>query len=223
VSGRHRSDDGTGAPSPFDDEYVVVEPRRRHTARFLRAGRPVNLSERLVPIGTGLAVVLILLIAAVSMWGMPGGGSDRAASTAQRSAPDRGSRDDLRPSGSTSATASASPTTSPSASPKPTSKPSKSPVVTSAGTCQASYYGDGSHTANGEKFDPTALTAAHKTLPFNTRVKVTNTKNGKSVVVRINDRGPFVSGRCLDLTTAAFADIASLSSGVITVKYEVLK
>jgi len=219
VSGRHRSDDGTGQPTSMDAEHPV-DLRPRHTARSVRrAGRPASLGDRLVPIGTGVAVVLILLIAAVSLWGLPGGGADKPASTAQRSAPDRGSRDDLRPSGSASPTASASPTTSPS----PTAKPSKSPVVTSSGTCQASYYGDGSHTANGEKFDPTALTAAHKTLPFNTKVKVTNTKNGKSVVVRINDRGPFVTGRCLDLTTAAFADIASLSSGVITVRYEVLK
>ena len=70
--------------------------------------------------------------------------------------------------------------------------------------------------------NPNAYTAAHKTLPFGTRVRVTNAANGKSVVVVIRDRGPFVAGRCLDLTPAAFGAIASLSSGVITVKYEVL-
>jgi rare lipoprotein A len=86
-----------------------------------------------------------------------------------------------------------------------------------------SYYADGQKTANGEQFDPNAFTAANKTLPFNTRVRITNPANGKSVVVRINDRGPFVAGRCFDLSRAAFAAIASLSSGVLSAaKYEVL-
>lgn len=86
-----------------------------------------------------------------------------------------------------------------------------------------SYYSDGQVTADGEQFDPNAFTAAHKTLPFNTRVRVTNPANGESVVVRINDRGPFVSGRCLDLSRAAFEAIASLGTGVLpAAKYEVL-
>jgi rare lipoprotein A len=94
--------------------------------------------------------------------------------------------------------------------------------VTDSGTCGVSYYETGSVTASGEPFDPDGLTAAHKSLPFDTRVRVTNTANGKSVVVRINDRGPFVSGRCIDLARGAFTQIASLSSGVIRAKYEVL-
>jgi rare lipoprotein A len=95
--------------------------------------------------------------------------------------------------------------------------------VVSSDTCGVSYYSDGQRTANGEVFDPNAFTAASKTLPFNTRVRVTNPANGKSVVVRINDRGPYVSGRCLDLSRAAFQAIASLSAGVIpAAKYEVL-
>jgi rare lipoprotein A len=77
-------------------------------------------------------------------------------------------------------------------------------------------------TANGENFNPDALTAAHKTLPFDTKVRVTNPANGKSVTVRINDRGPFIDGRCLDLSRAAFASIASLDVGAMTVRYEVL-
>jgi rare lipoprotein A len=60
----------------------------------------------------------------------------------------------------------------------------------------------GGKTANGERAEPSRLTAAHKTLPFGTRVKVTNRKNGRSVVVRINDRGPFIRGRVIDLTPA---------------------
>jgi len=70
----------------------------------------------------------------------------------------------------------------------------------------ASWYGPGFHgkrTANGERFDTHALTAAHKTLPFGTKVRVTNEQTGKSVVVRINDRGPYAHGRVIDLSKAA--------------------
>lgn len=89
-------------------------------------------------------------------------------------------------------------------------------------SCKASYYWDPQPTANGERFNPNALTAAHKSLPFNSRVKVTNPSNGKSVVVRINDRGPYVAGRCLDLSRAAMAAIGGTSAGVITVNWEVI-
>ena len=90
------------------------------------------------------------------------------------------------------------------------------------GTCEASNYGQGSTTASGEPFNPSAMTAAHKTLPFGTTLRVTNTSNGRSVVVKINDRGPFVAGRCLDLTTGAFSHIASAGAGVATVHYAIL-
>lgn len=90
---------------------------------------------------------------------------------------------------------------------------------------QASYYGNEFHgrkTANGERFDQGKLTAAHRTLPFGTRVKVTNPQNGKTVVVRVNDRGPFVKGRIIDLSSSAFKTIASLNAGVVPVRIEVL-
>ena len=89
-------------------------------------------------------------------------------------------------------------------------------------TCGVSWYGTGSRTANGEAFNPDGLTAASKTLPFNTMVKVTNTANGKSVTVRINDRGPYVTGRCLDLARGAFSQIASLGTGAITGTWQVV-
>ena len=89
-------------------------------------------------------------------------------------------------------------------------------------TCGVSWYGTGSRTANGEAFNPDGLTAASKTLPFNTMVKVTNTANGKSVTVRINDRGPYVTGRCLDLARGAFSQIASLGTGAITATWQVV-
>ena len=84
----------------------------------------------------------------------------------------------------------------------------------------ASYYGKEFHgrkTASGEPFNMNALTAAHRTLPFNTTVKVTNAKNGKNVTVRINDRGPFIAGRIIDLSYAAAKAIGLLSVGQVTV------
>ena len=93
-------------------------------------------------------------------------------------------------------------------------------------TGMASYYGGSWHgkkTTNGEIFNENSLTAAHKTLPFGTKVKVTNLDNGKSVVVRINNRGPYSKGRVIDLSKAAFSRIASISKGVTRVKLEVAK
>ncbi|XOD68748.1 MAG: septal ring lytic transglycosylase RlpA family protein [Flavobacteriales bacterium AspAUS03] len=88
---------------------------------------------------------------------------------------------------------------------------------------KASWYGPGFHgrkTANGQIFDMRKFTAAHKTLPFGTKLKVTNPKNGKTVTVTINDRGPRPKGRILDLSQAAFKAIASNDRGVIQVQYE---
>nr|WP_202421027.1 septal ring lytic transglycosylase RlpA family protein [Actinomadura rayongensis] len=101
-------------------------------------------------------------------------------------------------------------------------KPKPRPKVLDSGTCEASFYGEGQMTASGEPFDPSGLTAAHKTLPLGSKVRVTNQNNGKSVVVRINDRGPFVAGRCLDLSTGAMQAVGGMGSGVIPVRYEVL-
>jgi rare lipoprotein A len=121
--------------------------------------------------------------------------------------------------GSSQATATTSP--QPTKSKAPTSRPPT--TVASTGTCEVSFYADGQKTANGEDFNPDGLTAAHKTLKFGTIVRVTNLANGKSVDVRINDRGPFVAGRCIDLARGAFVKVASVSAGVINAKYEVLK
>ncbi|MEN8211216.1 MAG: septal ring lytic transglycosylase RlpA family protein [Thermodesulfobacteriota bacterium] len=92
-------------------------------------------------------------------------------------------------------------------------------------TGKASFYAmkfQSKKTANGELFDQSANTAAHKKLPFGTKVKVTNVKNGKSVIVRINDRGPFVRGRIIDLSRSAFNSIGNTSTGVIDVKIKVV-
>lgn len=97
---------------------------------------------------------------------------------------------------------------------------SKPTLTVSSGL--ASFYGSesGNITANGERFNPWALTAAHKTLPFNTKVKVVNLKNHKSVVVRINDRGPFVKGRIIDLSRGAAKKIGI--NGVSLVSLQIL-
>ncbi|AXV64804.1 MULTISPECIES: septal ring lytic transglycosylase RlpA family protein [Pseudoalteromonas] len=90
---------------------------------------------------------------------------------------------------------------------------------------KASYYADKYHgrtTASGEAFNQQALSAAHKTLKFGKRVKVTNLANNKSVIVTINDRGPFIRGRIIDLSKQAFSEIASLKHGVIDVTVEQL-
>jgi len=93
-------------------------------------------------------------------------------------------------------------------------------------TGQASYYNQKYHgrkTASGERMDQGAKTAAHRTLPFGSRVKVTHAKTGKSVVVRINDRGPFVRGRVIDLSKSAFKAIGDLEAGLIPVKIQVIE
>lgn len=77
----------------------------------------------------------------------------------------------------------------------------------------ASWYALHSKTASGERMNPAAMTAAHRTLPFGTKLKVTNQRNGKSVIVRINDRGPFIKGRVLDLSKAAAKTLGFVSSG----------
>ncbi len=77
----------------------------------------------------------------------------------------------------------------------------------------ASWYALHSQTASGERMNPEALTAAHRSLPFGTRLKVTNPQNGRSVVVRINDRGPFIKGRVLDLSKGAARQLGMIRSG----------
>jgi rare lipoprotein A len=90
----------------------------------------------------------------------------------------------------------------------------------------ASYYADdfhGKQTSNGEIFDMNELTAAHRTLPFGTRARITNLENKKSVVVRINDRGPFIEGRMIDLSLAAAKELDLIRMGTARVKIEVLE
>ncbi|MBK7792310.1 MAG: septal ring lytic transglycosylase RlpA family protein [Betaproteobacteria bacterium] len=90
----------------------------------------------------------------------------------------------------------------------------------------AAYYSNrlnGRRTASGQVFDQQKLTAAHQTLPFGTMVKVTDTRNNRSVVVRINDRGPTQAGRVIDLSRAAASKLGMIRAGLVPVKLEVVK
>jgi rare lipoprotein A len=87
----------------------------------------------------------------------------------------------------------------------------------------ASYYGQGSQTASGEKFNANELTAAHRTLPFGTRVRVTNVATGRSVTVRVNDRGPYVPGRIVDVSHSAAESLGIVGRGVAKVKLDVVE
>lgn len=105
--------------------------------------------------------------------------------------------------------------------PEATVATEEEPVLVARGV--ASYYADRFHgrmTANGETFDMTELTAAHRTLPFDTWVRVTNLSNGQQVVVRINDRGPYIDGRIIDLSKGAAEEIGMIEPGITEVKIE---
>ena len=108
----------------------------------------------------------------------------------------------------------------------PAPEPEAAPVEGQpVGSGKASYYGAelaGNPTASGETFDPSELTAAHRTLPFGTRLRVTNERNGRSVVVRVNDRGPFHGNRVIDVSTAAAEEIGLKRAGTARVSLEKL-
>lgn len=104
------------------------------------------------------------------------------------------------------------------------------PVITESyeqiGQGEASYYGfelAGNRTASGERFNPHAFTAAHRSLPLGTKLRVTNMANGRSVIVRVNDRGPFVRSRIIDVSLGAAREIGMYQAGKAQVKLEILR
>ncbi|ABI47021.1 septal ring lytic transglycosylase RlpA family protein [Synechococcus sp. CC9311] len=122
----------------------------------------------------------------------------------------------------------ASTPTAPAVAPPPIEVPPNPPktMVVSTSTGEASWYGPGffgNRTANGEVFRPGTMTAAHRTLPFGTKVKVTNLRNGKETIVRINDRGPFSGHRVIDIAHGAAHHLGLVSSGIAQVRLEVLR
>lgn len=96
------------------------------------------------------------------------------------------------------------------------------PASAKNGCGGASWYALSSRTASGERMNASKLTAAHRSLRFGTKLRVTNSRNGKSVIVRINDRGPFIRGRVLDLSKAAASQIGMIHSGHAKVCYEIV-
>lgn len=130
----------------------------------------------------------------------------------------------LPPPDSTVVPVETAPETSPDA--VPVEALAEAAVVEELGTGEASYYGEelaGNRTASGERFDPSKLTAAHRTLPLGSVVRVTNLRNGKSVVVRINDRGPFHGRRVIDLSKGAARLIGMVRSGTAHVRMELMQ
>ena len=97
------------------------------------------------------------------------------------------------------------------------------PKGNSASYGVASFYTEDEWTASGERFNTHAMTAAHPTLPFGTRVRVTNVTNGRSVVVRINDRGPYIPGRVVDLSGSAAESLGMVDRGIVKVKLDVVQ
>ncbi len=110
--------------------------------------------------------------------------------------------------------------------PAPVAPAPRAPRVVNVSSGKASWYGPGffgNRTANGEVFRPGTMTAAHRTLPFGTKVRVTNLNNGRTAVVRINDRGPFTGGRVIDLAHGAAQHLGMVASGLAPVRLEVLR
>ena len=117
----------------------------------------------------------------------------------------------------------AAPAPAPAAAP---AAPAVAPATAAGMEGLAAYYSNrlnGRRTASGQVFDQQKLTAAHQTLPFGTMVKVTDTRNNRSVVVRINDRGPTQAGRVIDLSLAAASKLGMIRAGLVPVKLEVVK
>ncbi|MFF5208217.1 septal ring lytic transglycosylase RlpA family protein [Streptosporangium sp. NPDC000396] len=220
----------SGDPSPGAAPSASPSPDNSGTENARAAAdevtTPSSTSETPAPGGEPGAAPT----AAPDVTAKPGGGATRPG-TAPKPATGTGSRTAAR-SGDAAATEAKAATGTKGAikvkgakadrarTSKVTAK-SKARVI-STGTCGASFYAEGQMTASGERFNPNAMTAAHKSLPMGSKVRVTNPGTGRSVTVRINDRGPYVGGRCLDLSRAAFSAIGSTGAGVMRVKYEVL-
>jgi rare lipoprotein A len=194
--GRHTVDTANG-----EQRRMRFRPKRKR--QLLPAAAALTIAGALVG-GVGAAVhfssASSVKVQAVEEYNP----ADFAPEPDREAALDRGSRDEER----------AAPTTAAAA------KGAKKP--TAVGPCEASFYDEPQRTASGETFDPEALTAAHRDLPFGTKIRVTNVATGSQVVVRVNDRGPYAESRCLDLSEAAFRTIANVGAGVADVRYEVL-
>lgn len=176
----------------------------------------LSLTIRLLAAAGFAAIAVTTITIALSGSGPSSAQTRSPAALADPPRPlDRVNRDETR-------TPLATPTPEPSETPTEAPRKNRHRKILSRGACEASYYAAGGRTSSGEAFHADALTAAHRFLPIGSKVRVINRNNDRSVVVRINDRGPFVPGRCLDLSSAAMQAVGGVGSGVIPVKYEVL-
>jgi rare lipoprotein A len=105
---------------------------------------------------------------------------------------------------------------------RPPFAPGKTDAHEAASNGVASFYSEGQQTASGERFNPRELTAAHPSLPFGTKLRVTNVSTGKSVIVRVNDRGPYVRGRAVDVSYSAAEALGMVDKGVAKVKLDIV-
>lgn len=174
-----------------------------------------------LPVAAGLVVAAVAAgTVSVTLSGNESpqqGGVAAAAGTTNRHAMEhRASR------GKPRSTATHSAPASPSTSSDSDDGDTQSAEVGQSGRCMAGYRGTGNVTASGAKFNPNIAAGGNRDLPFGTKVRITNVETGKSVEITINDRGPWQSNRCFDLTSSAYKQIASLADPEVQIDYEVL-
>ena len=215
---RHHHDTGGALKSSADKVFFRMGLRKRHSMRQIVLPSPFSRSPLFV-----LAVLVVLSVFS------SGCASRKPIADRRQPPPSQPTETPAKTANSAkrSTDVTEAPATSPSVVPAP--KRNKSaPVPTPSGYTEegnASWYGvpfHGRRASNGETYDMYKLTAAHRTLPFETLVRVTNLNNGKSTVVRITDRGPFVDNRIIDLSFAAAQEVDSVGPGVVPVRVEVL-
>ena len=215
---RHHHDTGGALKSSADKVFFRMGLRKRHSMRQIVLPSPFSRSPLFV-----LAVLVVLSVFS------SGCASRKPIADRRQPPPSQPTETPAKTANSAkrSTDVTEAPATSPSVVPAP--KRNKSaPVPAPSGYTEegnASWYGvpfHGRRASNGETYDMYKLTAAHRTLPFETMVRVTNLNNGKSTVVRITDRGPFVDNRIIDLSFAAAQEVDSVGPGVVPVRVEVL-
>ena len=215
---RHHHDTGGALKSSADKVFFRMGLRKRHSMRQIVLPSPFSRSPLFV-----LAVLVVLSVFS------SGCASRKPIADRRQPPPSQPTETPAKTANSAkrSTDVTEAPATSPSVVPAP--KRNKSaPVPAPSGYTEegnASWYGvpfHGRRASNGETYDMYKLTAAHRTLPFETLVRVTNLNNGKSTVVRITDRGPFVDNRIIDLSFAAAQEVDSVGPGVVPVRVEVL-
>lgn len=190
-------------PTPADMPPLTDQPN--HPSRLRRVNRRLRIEvaryRRLV---LGLGALVLVLVALLGFTALRPFGSDRADEVVLLGEGRAGVMED---------SLAAAPV------------PPPAPAAETLGTGEASYYGGqlaGRPTASGESFDPAGLTAAHRTLPLGSTVRVTNLRNDRTVVVRINDRGPYAKRRVIDLSEEAARRLGMIDRGVANVQLELL-